>query len=152
MTAAFSRVTKAMAGGRLAGAVLAILLIAAFHSASAQPSVHSLDRFDDVAAWKAGASDGVTASVHHVVDAKRPALRLDFDLGGTAGYALARRALPIDLPDNYAITFWLRADAQVNDLQIKLAAQNCGPFFERMEFAVKGSFAFRVNIQNFAVT
>jgi hypothetical protein len=120
MTAALSRVTRSLVGGRCAGAMLAVLLIAAFHCASAQPSVRSLDRFDDVAAWKAGASDGVTSSVHHVVDAKRSALRLDFDLGGTAGYALARRALPIDLPDNYAITFWLRADAPVNDLQVKL--------------------------------
>ena len=142
MTAAFSRVTKAMAGGRLAGAVLAILLIAAFHSASAQPSVHSLDRFDDVAAWKAGASDGVTASVHHVVDAKRPALRLDFDLGGTAGYALARRTLPIDLPENYAITFWLRADAPVNDLQIKLvdASGDNVWWYRRPDFAFPGEW------------
>ena len=120
MTAALSRIASAMAGSRFASTVLAVLLIAAVHPVSAQPPIRSLDRFDDVAAWKAGASDGVTASVHHVVDAKRPALRLDFDLGGTAGYALARRALPIELPDNYAITFWLRADAPVNDLQIKL--------------------------------
>ena len=80
-----------------------------------------LDRFDDVAAWKSVASDGVTASLQAIVDGKRQALRLDFDLGGTAGYAVARRALPIVLPENYAITFWLRADAPVNDLQVKLA-------------------------------
>jgi hypothetical protein len=92
--------------------------------ASAQPPIPQvlmLDRFDDVAAWKAIASDGVTASVHPVVDAKRTALRLDFDLAGTAGYAIAQRALPLDLPENYAITFWLRADAPVNDLQVKFA-------------------------------
>ena len=87
---------------------------------TAQISTRTLDRFDDVSAWKAVASDGVTASVAPVTDAKRQALRLTFDLGGTAGYAIARRALPLELPDNYAITFWLRADAPVNDLQLKL--------------------------------
>ena len=88
--------------------------------AQAQPPARILDRFDDVAAWSAVASDGVSASVHAVVDVKRPALRLDFDLGGTAGYAIARRALPLELPENYAITFWLRADAGMNGLQVKL--------------------------------
>ena len=79
-----------------------------------------LDRFDDIEPWRAIASDGVTASVAHVVDVKRPALRLDFDLHGTAGYAIARRTLPLDFPDNYAITFWLRADAPDNQFQVKL--------------------------------
>jgi hypothetical protein len=45
---------------------------------------------------------------------------LDFDLSGTAGYAIARRALPIDLPPNYEISFYIRADAPVNTLQFKL--------------------------------
>ena len=137
MTAALLRAVRSMGAGQCASALLAVLLIAAHPFASAQPSVRSLDRFDDVAAWKAGASDGVTASVHHVVDAKRPALRLDFDLGGTAGYALARRALPIDLPDNYAITFWLRSDAPMNDLQVKLvdASGDNVWWYRRADFA-----------------
>ena len=92
--------------------------VASFAYAQTPSDTRMLDRFDDVAAWKAVASDGVTASIARIVDGKRTAMRLDFDLGGTAGYALARRALPLDLPENYAITFWLRADAPVNDLQV----------------------------------
>ncbi|HJU23151.1 MAG TPA: discoidin domain-containing protein [Casimicrobiaceae bacterium] len=102
---------------------LSLAIASVFPSAHAeQPSAQTriLDRFDDIAPWKAIASDGVTASLSRVFIAKRPAMELDFDLGGTAGYAIARRALPIDLPDNYAITFWLRGDAPVNDLQVKL--------------------------------
>ena len=105
---------------RRLGCLLALASALAVTPASAQPGTRVLDRFDDVAAWKAVASDGVTAALHPVVDAKRPAMRLDFDLGATAGYAIARRALPLELPENYAITFWLRADAPVNDLQVKL--------------------------------
>ena len=104
--------------------VLFALINAAPLRAQALPagtsSARVLDRFDDVAAWKAIASEGVQASLSSVVEAKRPSMRLAFDLGGTAGYAIARRALPIEFPANYAITFWLRADAPSNDLQIKL--------------------------------
>ena len=65
------------------------------------------------------ASDGVQASLHAADGPVGPALRLDFDLGGTAGYAAARRALPLELPPNYELTFCLRADAPVNEFQVK---------------------------------
>ena len=110
---------------RVLGAVLGLVAVVAAAQGPAPvpapPPLRVLDRFDDVPAWKSVASDGVTASVGAIGDGKRQALRLTFDLGGTAGYAVARRALPMVLPENYAITFWLRADAPVNDLQVKLA-------------------------------
>jgi hypothetical protein len=89
------------------------------HAADAPPE-RVLDAFDDVAAWKAAGSDGVHASVHPADGVRGRALRLDFDLAGTAGYALARRALPLDVPRRYEIVFHLRADAPVNHFQVKL--------------------------------
>ena len=87
----------------------------------AQPAqaapVAVLDRFEAIAPWHAIASDGVQASIASVPG---PALRLDFDLGGTAGYAGARRMLSFDLPANYEISFDLRAESRVNDFQFKL--------------------------------
>jgi hypothetical protein len=84
-------------------------------------SVQILDRFDDLAPWKAVASDGVHASVQPAEAPDGGALRLDFDLAGTGGYALARRPLALDLPANYEISFYVRADAPVNAFQIKFA-------------------------------
>ena len=84
------------------------------------PSVRVLDAFDDIAPWTAVASDGVKASVHPADGVGGRGLRLDFDLGGTAGYALARRALPLDVPPNYEIVFYLRGDAPANQFQVKL--------------------------------
>jgi len=84
------------------------------------PSARILDGFTDLDAWSAIASDGVAASVATAVGPAGPALRLDFDLAGTAGYAIARRALAVDLPDDYEISFYVRADAAINDLQLKL--------------------------------
>jgi hypothetical protein len=92
--------------------------VLAAQSAATPPRI--LDAFDAPAMWNAVASDGVRASVHPAAGPAGPALRLDFDLAGTAGYAAARRTLPIDLPLNYEISFYLRADAPVNELQLKL--------------------------------
>ena len=88
--------------------------------ATTAPATHVLDSFDDVTPWKAVASDGVRASVHPAEGRSGRALRLDFDLAGTAGYAAARRALPLTLPPRYEIAFDLRADAPVNNFQVKL--------------------------------
>jgi hypothetical protein len=84
------------------------------------PSVRVLDAFDDIAAWKAGASDDVRASVHSADGVGGRSLRLDFDLAGTAGYAVARRSLVLDLPTDYEIVFYLRGDAPTNTFQLKL--------------------------------
>ena len=103
---------------------LCVLLLAVHASAWAQNNpvdpARVLDTFDQLAAWQAGASDGVRASIQKGSGPEGPALRLDFDLAGTAGYALAARALSLDLPANYEITFDLRADARINHFQVKL--------------------------------
>jgi len=83
-------------------------------------SVRVLDTFDDVSAWHAAGSDGVSASVHPTDGVGGRGLRLEFDLAGTAGYALARRVLPLDLPDDYEIVFSVRGDAAPNAFQVKL--------------------------------
>ena len=84
------------------------------------PTPTSLDRFDDLAPWQVVVSDGVKASIHPADGLAGRAMKLQFDLAGTAGYALAHRGLPLDLPDNYEISFYIRADAPVNNLQVKL--------------------------------
>jgi F5/8 type C domain len=79
-----------------------------------------LDGFDDGALWQVGASDGVRASIRAVDGVEGQALCLDFDFAGVAGYASARRALPIDFPPNYEFSFYIRGDAPVNNLEFKL--------------------------------
>jgi hypothetical protein len=82
--------------------------------------VRVLDAFDDLAPWTAAGSDGVNAAVRPADGVQGRALRLDFDLAGTAGYAVARRAMPLDVPRRYEIVFYLRADAPINHFQLKL--------------------------------
>ncbi|RFP20507.1 hypothetical protein D0T25_14230 [Duganella sp. BJB488] len=75
-----------------------------------------LDDFSNVALWQAQASDGVQSRA----SAADGGLRLDFDFAGRGGYAFARRSLPLDLPENYEISFYIRADAPVNHFEFKL--------------------------------
>jgi hypothetical protein len=108
---------------RRAVAALGACLVAWSSPLTAQmaaPPERVLDDFAAPTAWQAAGSDDVQASVHPAAGPAGPALRLDFDLRGTAGYATAQRALALDLPPNYELAFYLRADAPVNELQVKL--------------------------------
>lgn len=94
------------------------LLAVLFAAGAAHAQV--VDDFDNTNAWQAVASDGVRASLHGVPGHDGQGMRLDFDFGGAAGYAAARRTLPLDFGDDYEISFWLRADAPLNNLEFKL--------------------------------
>ncbi len=79
-----------------------------------------LDDFESPGRWTAHPSDGVELRITTDTGRTGRALRLDFDFRGGSGYAIARRELPLELPENYEFVFWLRADAPVNDLEFKL--------------------------------
>ncbi len=86
------------------------------------PAAHTrlLDAFESASPWRAIASDGVQAAIRSADGIDGAALRLDFDFRGGAGYAAARRELALDLPPNYEISFYVRGDAPVNNLELKL--------------------------------
>jgi hypothetical protein len=90
--------------------------------AAAQPpqlELRYLDEMEEVSAWKALASDGVSASVHGAKGVQGNGLVLEFDLAKTAGYAAATRVLPTQLPEDYEISFWMRAEAGRNHFEVK---------------------------------
>ena len=93
-------------------ALIALLLGAA--------PVGVLDDMDAVAGWQAMASDGVSATAAAVNGHHGKALRLEWDFRNVAGYAYVRRALPLTLPENYAISVWVRWTGGVNNLEFKL--------------------------------
>jgi hypothetical protein len=99
------------------GFVLLLLLVAVpLAAVSLATQARTLDDFATISSWTAAPSDGVGLDLSQ----DQGALRLDFDFHGGAGYAVARRPLPLDLPANWEITFRLRADAPVNNLELKL--------------------------------
>lgn len=82
--------------------------------------VRMLDEFEDLSAWRVLASDGVSASLHAARGVEQgSAMVLDFNFNKTAGYAAATRTLPVELPEDYEISFWMRGEAGRNNLEIK---------------------------------
>ncbi|HWO10120.1 MAG TPA: discoidin domain-containing protein, partial [Polyangiaceae bacterium] len=89
-------------------------------AASVTPASAVLDELDAIDGWSTLASDGVLATARLVPGLAGRAVRLDFDFQGHGGHLGLRRALPLRLPGNYEISFYVRGDAPPNDLQFKL--------------------------------
>jgi len=89
--------------------IAALFLAVAAHGAV-------LDDFTSIASWSPHPSDGVALQI----SPDAGSMRLDFDFQHHAGYAIARRNIDLDLPANYELTFRLRAEAPVNNLELKL--------------------------------
>jgi hypothetical protein len=88
-----------------------------------------LDDFESLEGWSAHPAEGVELRIGQDAGFAGRAMRLDFDFRGGAGYAIARRRLPVKLPGDYEFSFRVRADAPVNNLEFKLLdppARTCG--------------------------
>ena len=100
--------------------LLLVLLASLSPAAEVAPQTQVLDALDDIGEWRTLASDGVSASVHPARGVQGGALVLEFNFNQTAGYAAARRKLPLRLPDNYELSFWVRGEAGRNNFELKL--------------------------------
>lgn len=89
-------------------------------AAMASDAGRVLERFDDLGRWRATPSDGVEATLAKVPGPSGSALRVAFDFHGGAGYVAVRGGIPLVLPANYEISFWLRGEAPANTLEFKL--------------------------------
>jgi hypothetical protein len=65
-------------------------------------------------------------------------VRLEIDFQGHGGYAIARRRLALDLPENYQFAFWVRGDAPPENLEFKLLDASGDDVW----WAVRRDFAF----------
>ena len=79
-----------------------------------------VDAFESTVPWSVIAADGVSLKLAPDSGAHGKALRLDFDFHGGGGYAVARRAVSLDLPANWRFTFRVRGEAPPNNLEFKL--------------------------------
>ena len=93
---------------------------AAVAAAGAAVGAILIDDFEDVSAWTAHPSEGVNLDLGSDAGAHGRALRLDVRFARGTGYAVARRAVSLDLPPDYVFRFRLRGDIPVNHLEFKL--------------------------------
>jgi hypothetical protein len=73
----------------------------------------------DTAGWTPAASEGARLEVAPDPGPDGPSLRLDFDLRG-GGWVIARKAVSLDLPRNWVLSFRVRGHAPPEQLQVKL--------------------------------
>ncbi len=93
---------------------------AALQAAAAVPGSRLLDGFEDLRPWAASASEQVLARIEGAAGAEGQALCLHYDFNGVSGYAVARRALALQLPARYAFTLRVRGEGASNQFQLKL--------------------------------
>jgi hypothetical protein len=99
-------------GLRIAG--YAVCIACALPLAAQEARV--IDDFSSIAAWTAAPSDGVSLRLVPVAGA----IRMDIDFHSGGGYAVARRVVDIEMPENYEITFRVRGTVPRNNLEFKL--------------------------------
>jgi hypothetical protein len=107
-----------------------------------QLQMRYLDEMENAAEWQSLASDGVDASVHNAKGVEGNALVLEYNLNNTAGYAVATRKLPVELPEDYEISFWMRGEAGRNHFEVKFvdASGDNVWWFRRPNFEVSGDW------------
>jgi hypothetical protein len=123
---------KGMRGAVLTTAALGLL------AAPVAGQERTLDDFEDLAAWRATPSDGVSLEIAADEGLEGRSMRLDVDFQGGGGYAVARREISLDLPENYALSFWIRGTVPANNLEIKLV----DPSGENVWWVNKRNFGF----------
>ncbi len=106
--------------------VVIAALLASLHGRplAAETTQLIVDDFDDVSAWSAIASPGASLDLVPDTGPTGKAMRLDFDFHGGGGYVIARKAVEINLPANYAFKFDMRGQAPPNNFQVKLIDRN----------------------------
>ncbi|HEV2083207.1 MAG TPA: discoidin domain-containing protein [Brevundimonas sp.] len=135
---------------RVLPGVVAALLIA---TPAAAQETRILDAFEELSPWTADASTDVSSVVAPVDGRVGRAMRLTYDFNGRSGYAFAARAVDLDVPENFEISFWARGDMRPNTLEIKFAdASGRNVHWRRIENFVAPSEWTRFTIKKRQIT
>ena len=140
----------ALAGSGGTDAARGGMAAAAEPSAPPAPAAAQARSLDELvsppgAGWEAVAAEGVKLTLSPLPSSQAggpgpggEAIRLAIDFQGHGGYAIARRRLALDLPENYQFVFWVRGDAPHENLEFKLLDASG----DNVWWAVRRDFAF----------
>jgi hypothetical protein len=97
--------------------VFSVLLLLTTTVISAQ--IKTLDEFESKAGWTFIKSDGVNLALSVEKGLTGNAIRFDYDFTKGTGYGGIQKLFPVDLPDNYEFTFYIKAESPANNFEIK---------------------------------
>ncbi|MDO9255935.1 MAG: discoidin domain-containing protein [Bacteroidales bacterium] len=95
------------------------LILLVFASTLIYAQIKTLDDFENKNGWEFIKSDGVNLNLSNEKGLTGNAVRFDYDFTHGTGYGGIQKLFPIDLPDNYEFTFYLKAESPANNLEIK---------------------------------
>jgi hypothetical protein len=81
--------------------------------------IRTLDEFESKNGWNFIKSDGVNLNLSTEKGLTGNAIRFDYDFTHGTGYGGIQKLFPIDLPDNYEFTFYIKAQSPANNFEIK---------------------------------
>ena len=94
-----------------------MLLAVSTFCATAQQ--RTLETFEEASGWAYNISDGVILNISTEKGVTGNAVRIDYDFTEGSGYGGIQKLFPVDLPENYEFSFWLRAESPSNNFEIK---------------------------------
>jgi len=97
--------------------ILILLLVTFATTVNAQTRV--IDEFEDKDGWTFIRSDGVSLDLSVEKGFSGNAIRIDYDFKMGTGYGGIQKHFPIDLPENYEFSFYVKASSPSNNFEIK---------------------------------
>lgn len=79
----------------------------------------TIDEFEDINGWTFIKSDGVDLNLSVDKGLTGNAIRFDYDFIKGTGYGGVQKLVPLDLPDNFEFTFYIKAESPANNFEIK---------------------------------
>ena len=83
--------------------------------------IKTLDEFENKNGWYFIQSDGVNLKLTNEKGLTGNAIRFDYDFTHGTGYGGIQKLIPIDVPENYQFTFYVKAESPANNFEIKFA-------------------------------
>ncbi|MEO8233104.1 MAG: discoidin domain-containing protein, partial [Ignavibacteriota bacterium] len=81
--------------------------------------IKSLDEFETTDGWSFIKADGVNFSISIDKGLHGSAIKFDYDFIKGTGYGGIQKLFPIDLPENYQFTFYIKTESPANNFEIK---------------------------------
>ena len=104
-----------------------LVLLTLLQSSMAFAQELVLDNFENLSGWSATTSEGARIEIAQDTGHTGMGMRIDFDFQAGGGHVLVHKNLLLKLPENYAFSFYLRAEAPTNHLEFKLIDPSIDP-------------------------